>query len=102
MYRFITHVLIWCVISVNLAWAADFVEAVDTHDPQPLQVQLFDNLNDNQDESCDHGCHGSAHFLGVFSSDIDTISQYPNNYRAMPPTLVTSVTYQPPTPPPNA
>ena len=102
MYRFIAHVLIWCVVSGNFAWATDYVEAMDPHDSQPEQVLLSDSENTNSADLCDHCCHGNAHFLGVFSSNIDTISLYPNNYRAIPATLVTSVTFQPPTPPPNA
>lgn len=102
MRRFIAHLIIWCVISGNLAWATDYVEAIDPHDLQAEQVLLSDSEDNNPADLCDHCCHGSAHFLGVFSSDIDTISLYPNDYRALPPTLVTSVIYQPPTPPPNA
>lgn len=71
MRRIIAKTLVLFILFANLAWAADMDEAGITHGPAKVSSSL-DAPSDNgdpvhdglKDGSCDHCCHGTAHYFG--------------------------------------
>ncbi len=99
MRTFIAKVLILFVLFGNIAWAADLDEIhlgeadITVQDGQHnLPVQ----------DSCDHCCHGTAHFMGIFTQ-LDKLAGI-EPLRFINTSIKTRYfnSLQPPTPPPTA
>ena len=99
MNRLIHIIIAVCILVSQSAWAFYDIEL----DAQPEQVQSQNIDQYNQaDEACDHFCHANAHMVGLFydtniaqcmalTTKIDMVKE-----------LTSSISYQPPTPPPNS
>lgn len=91
------------LLGSNVVWAYDGIDITQDHKKQNhTDAEANTHTHqDNEHQSCDHCCHGSSHFLGIFSgqSGADTTSII----CAVTFTRLSIVTnsYQPPTPPPN-
>ena len=97
MKRLIHIVVAVCILVSQSAWAFYDIE-LDSH-PEQVQSQHIDQYS-QADEPCDHFCHANAHMVGLLQDTnliqftaITTKVTMVNN-------LTSSMSYQPPTPPP--
>ena len=66
------------LLGSNVVWAYDGIDITQDHKKQNhTDAEATNHIHqDNEHQSCDHCCHGSSHFLGIFSGqpDADTTS----------------------------
>lgn len=111
MHRRIAKALIFFILFANLAWAADMDEIGFAHHATEVQASISgaDGQSDVGDtghiglkhDSCDHCCHGSAHYVGV---PYQTSFDLADNASCAPALRVTtrySREPEPPLPPPD-
>lgn len=70
MRRAVATVLVFILVLANVAWSADLDEAVagsgvKVTDGSTHHADGADDLHEDHQASCDHCCHGSAHFVGL-------------------------------------
>lgn len=98
MNRFFTFLTISILFSQS-AWAFHDIEMT------PLQEQAYSQAYDTQvsDETgdYDHCGHASAHLVGLLSNSTIDIYNAPNRNVISVKNITTSISYQPPVPPPT-
>jgi hypothetical protein len=88
----------------NVVWALDSMDLGQEHEKQSHSTQAT-NQSHNQDQetdSCDHCCHGSAHLLGLLSGNSYTVKVSGSSSTTAGVNTLASREHQPPLPPPNA
>ncbi len=99
MNRLIHVLVVVSFLASQSAWAFDDIE-LDSH-PEHFQSQQVEH-HDEDASAHDHCGHASAHFLGLFNNtNIAQCITLPTKI-AMMGNLTSSISYQPPTPPPNS
>ncbi len=102
MRRFIMTLIIFGLVTGNIAWAADYDEQNSPTSSNGSSLVSPDQDNQQSQTECDHCCHGSAHLIGLLAVITTKHVQESNRYSAV--TFIANITqtYQPPTPPPTA
>lgn len=106
MHSLIARVLVFFILFANLAWAADVHEMLAV--PQPADILVAgDPASDSgcdqggHTASCDHCCHGAAHYVGVPPGDIAGFPAAESVRPSIRLSTATSYDLEPPLPPPN-
>lgn len=103
MRKSLVYFIIFFLLGSNIAWAFDADEIFQQSEKQDHVLVMADEVGvlDSSSATCDHCCHGSAHFLGLLSDN------NANSSHSLSRSLITvshspsSRAYQPPLPPPN-
>ena len=97
MNRLIHIIITVCILVSQSAWAFYDIEL----DAQPEQVQSQNIDQYNQaDEACDHFCHANAHMVGLLQDTNLIQFTATTTKKTMVKDYTSSISYQPPTPPP--
>jgi|GEM_PF-1407415 len=103
MRRFIAQLLALSILFAGVAWAADaHAEAFFGHDINvpSLGGDLPDDFSD--DGSCDHCCHGTAHYLGLLLTSSAVVADTDGRVTVLPVVSYHSRANAPPTQPPKS
>lgn len=112
MRRAVVNVLIFFILFANLSWAADMDELGIAHDAAKVFTSSVDGLGGPSTDgdfghdgakhgSCDHCCHGSAHYVGVPHTASPVFADNASCAPALWVTARYSRDQEPPVPPPN-
>jgi len=102
MHRFLNILLILSVLVTQSAWAIQGTEfdLTDSNDSAGQIHSLPADQHDEASNDCNHFCHASGHFVGLFSNNTIDLLSSNNSYDFTFKNLVTSLNYQPLIPPP--
>ncbi|MBE9533091.1 MAG: hypothetical protein IMF04_03115 [Proteobacteria bacterium] len=92
-------ILILAILTTQSAWAINST-ALDEGGTEQTYAHAAEQHDETAD-TCSHFNHAGTHFLGVFSIITIDIPDSSNRHTASLIKLVSSVNYQPPTPPPT-
>ncbi len=96
----LSSLLIISILFSQSAWAFHDIELNNLQEQAYTQAQASDQ-NDEASANYDHCGHASAHLVGLLSkSNFDVYSGSVNNLVSVK-NITTSISYQPPVPPPN-
>ena len=98
MSRLLNIILILSVLVTQSAWAIHGVD-IDNGSPEQVYTQAAEQ-HDVTAEACNHFCHASAHLVGLFSDSSLDIQAACDSHEPTSKSLVSSLSYQPPVPPP--
>jgi len=103
MKKILVNIIIFFLLGSNVVWAFDVGEQIQERE---TQSHFFLSSHDTGDHkatnvTCDHCCHGNAHFLGVFSGHPDVSIYATNGSIGFTAKNSSTINFQPPTPPPN-
>jgi hypothetical protein len=99
MNRLIHILVAICILASQSAWASHDIE-LDSH-PEHFQSQQVEQ-HDEDASAHNHCGHACAHFAGLFyNSNITQCVTLPTKI-TMVKDFTPSISYQPPTPPPNS
>jgi len=88
-----------CILASQSAWAFHDIE-LDSH-PEHFQTQQVEHHDDDADAH-NHCGHASAHIVGLFYNTKITQCMVLPTKISMAKDFTSSMSYQPPTPPPNS
>jgi len=107
MKRLLNMILILCVLVTQSAWAIQGGDLdgsnSQSNNPQNNLTQLYTqpvDQHDDSSDSCNHFCHASAHLVGLFSNNTIVFCDHRDQHEAAMTMLLSSLSYQPPIPPP--
>jgi len=98
MNRLSTYLIISILFS-HSAWAFHDIELSDAQEHAYSQIA---NQNDEANDSYDHCGHASSHLVGLHSETTLTVYIEPNNKIVSVKDITSSISYQPPVPPPTS
>ncbi|HDZ78476.1 MAG TPA: hypothetical protein ENH39_04115 [Gammaproteobacteria bacterium] len=103
MKKLLINVIIFFLLSSNMAWAIDVADLVQEHEKQNHSSATSDdadpvNLNNSSSKHC---CHDAVHFLGILNNSSEIIIRSALRTIATNNHARASQAYQPPLPPPN-
>jgi hypothetical protein len=99
MKRLIHILIAVCMLASQSAWAFHDIE-LDSH-PEHFQSQQVEH-HDEDASAHDHCGHASVHFVGLFNNTNIAQCVALSTIIAMMRDFTSSISYQPPTPPPNS
>lgn len=112
MYRIVAKALIIFILFANFAWAADMDEIGIAHEVAKMSISSIDGQSGATDggfghddmkngSTCDHCCHGSAHYIGFPPGAVTAFPQFTSTTSTSWLTAYYSRDTEPPLPPPN-
>ncbi len=103
MKKILVSIIIFFLLGSNVVWAFDVGEQIQERETQNHFFVSSHDTNDHDaaNTTCDHCCHGNAHFLGLFSGQADVSHNFTGNPVFFIAKTLPITTYQPPTPPPD-
>ncbi len=102
MLRILNIILALSILTTQSAWAihgGDF-DAADNNDDAGQIHSLPADQHDESSNDCNHFCHASGHFVGLFTNNAIDLLSANDRYDITFKNRVTSLNYQPPIPPP--
>ena len=102
MQRLLHILLILSVLVTQSAWAIHGGEfdLADNNDNAGQIHSLPADQHDDASDNCNHFCHASGHFVGLFTSNTIEPLHANDRFEFTLKNLVSSLNYQPPIPPP--
>ena len=101
MNKILVAFLVFFLLGSNVVQALDSVLPEQPHETRAHKPDAA-GVQDQDSDSCDHCCHGAAHFLGILFTGGLVIGRADNQHITTTPLPHTTRAYQPPLPPPNA
>ncbi len=93
--------LIISILFTQSAWAFHDIEIPAPYTPQEQSYTQISNQNDTVGDY-DHCGHASAHLVGLLTNSIIDTYVAPNKNVTSVKNITSSISYQPPVPPPTA
>lgn len=97
--RALNLILILVILTTQSVWAINSTALYESDTEQAYAHAA--EQHDETTESCTHFNHASTHFIGIFSIITFKIPDSNNRHTTSLKKLVSSISYQPPTPPPT-
>ncbi len=103
MKKILVNIIIFFLLGSNVAWAFDVGEQIQEREAQSHFFVSSHNTGSHEttNVTCDHCCHGNAHFLGIFSGQAEVSHYFTGDPVSFIAKTLPITNHQPPTPPPN-
>lgn len=98
MIRVLNLIMILAILTTQSAWAIHG-DDLDPGGSTQSYTQHTEQHNEASD-ACNHFCHASAHLVGLFSTNTIELQNSCDSHEIAVTNLNSSLSYQPPIPPP--